>query len=133
VALVVANWYPERFGFRVITMEQPPKLPVNNEQPSSPPDGGGLPTAARFLLGLAAGSVISLAVWPWWWRSANQNSNNGNFVYVIVAVPAAKVVAAVICFYFPRWRPFAAGLLVSLAVGFLIFFGACAVNLKLNV
>src|SRR5580692_12049378 len=110
-------------------MEQPPKSPLDYGQPGSPPDGRGLSTAARFFMGLVAGSLVSLAVWPWWWRDANQNNNNGNFVYFIVAVPAAKVVVSVVCFYFPRWRPFAAGLLVSLGVGFLIFFGACAANL----
>jgi len=105
-------------------MDQPPPLRPDC-QGRQPKDQGGLPTAAKFFIGLIGGSILSGIVWPWWFKSATQ-SNHGYGVYLLIAVPAAKVVGSTICFYVPRWRAFGSGLTASIAVGFLIFFGTCA-------
>jgi len=99
-------------------MEQPSKTPPDHGQPGSP---------HRFISGLLVGSMVSACVWVVWWSLANQTINDG---WVLIALPVAKVAACILCLCFPRWRAVGAGLLVSIAVGFLIFFGICALNLK---
>ena len=77
------------------------------------------------LIGLVAGSVASLIFWPTAWNSGNP----------IVLLPwlfvLAKLVVATVLFWFGDTRAIGAGLLVSLIIGFMIFFGVCAANFKI--
>ena len=80
----------------------------------------------RVILGTLVGGLISGITWPWLLRS--QASNLG--MYILIGVPLLKVTTAACIIAFPRMRGFGIGLLISLPLGFLIFFGACAANFK---
>ena len=110
-------------------MAELPPEPLEYRGAGSGGPGDGPSPKALFLYGLLAGSLVSGAVWPWWWHLANANNPpNGNWMMLLVAIPATKVLIAIVCFFYPRWRALSAGLLTSIAVGFLIFFGLCAIN-----
>jgi hypothetical protein len=81
----------------------------------------------RFFAGMILGTVISGMVWP---AGFNLMANRGLGLAMFI-VPFAKIVAITVALGRREWRSFGLGLLVSIAVGFLIFFGACASNLKL--
>jgi hypothetical protein len=105
--------------------QHPPPLDYARPGGTPPPIPSG--GAGRFLLlGLAAGSVVSAITWILGWN-ALVNRGNGAALFI---VPGIKVLAAIVllCFRAPQYRPgrfFGLGLLLSIAVGFLIFFGSC--------
>lgn len=78
----------------------------------------------RFVIGLVAGSVASLIFWPAVWNSS------GGPVFILWFI-LAKLGAVAILFCFDGKREIGAGLLVSLLIGFMIFFGVCAANFKI--
>ncbi len=109
-------------------MEQPPPLPIDYGTPRRPDKPlRWRPTGLLFLMGLICGSIFSGAVWPFTWHYIDSGAGS----WLMVAVPAVKLVAAVTCMCFPRWRPLGAGIFISMIVGFMIFFGVCASNFKI--
>ena len=48
----------------------------------------------------------------------------------LLVVPGAKVVGTIVSMFFPGWRAFGAGLLSSIALGVLIFFGSCVYHFR---
>jgi len=106
-------------------MEQSPQIPLNYQ----PAGGQGSPSAPRFVTGLVTGSLVSGVIWPLWWLSPDQ-INQGNWAWLLLAVPGAKFLGTIVCLFYPRWRTFGAGLLASIGIGFLIFFGLCAADLS---
>ena len=123
---------------------QPPPLPPplpptdpSNPVPIAPLAYGGRPplittrpvgsAALRFLAGLGAGAAVSLIIWGLGWNALEGNSNGFTAIFI---VPGLKLLAAVVCMFFRGWRAFGAGLLVSIGVGAMIFFGSCMYHYK---
>jgi hypothetical protein len=109
-------------------MEQPPQPPLDYRPPPTP----GPPVAHPFFLGLIIGSVISAIAWTLLWSSVGQDMPN-NRIWIIFAIPSLKLIFAMVCLLDARWKRFGAGLLTSIAIGFLIFFGLCANNVMHNI
>lgn len=112
--------------------EQDPihKLDYLNPKPSNdgpPPSSSG----RRFLLGLGVGVAASAVIWfsifPF--IDTNPQSPTGFLVYSLLVVPMAKTFLAMILLNLPAWRSCGIGLLLSIPVGALLFFGACAMNI----
>jgi hypothetical protein len=120
-------------------MEQPPQLPPHRpplppNQPAAlgyqpvgmmPPAPSGRRFLWLFLIGALGGAAVSAVAWIAGW-----NLINGNAGFVVFVVPALKLAAAIPLLCFRRWRGLGAGLMVSIALGFLIFFGTCMTHLK---
>ena len=84
----------------------------------------------RFIFGLITGTAVSGIVWP-----VLLNAHGGSqqmAMIVLCGVPLAKITAACVIIAFPKMRGFGIGLLVSLPLGFLIFFGVCAASIDLG-
>jgi hypothetical protein len=79
----------------------------------------------QFLLALAIGTAASAFTWIVAWGSLAG-------VYFMVLVPLAKLFIGIELRRRPPWKGFGAGLLASLAVGFLIFFSVCAANFRIQ-
>ena len=116
--------------------DQPPPLPRQQSQPPSVPvmpigyrghGGSDAPRERplRMLWGFLAGSGISTLAWVGGWQPLVAN-DSGAALWI---VPAVKFLAAVVFLFVPGWRLFGAGLLVSIAMGFLIFFVTCLAHL----
>src|SRR3954470_14782259 len=73
----------------------------------------------KFILGLGAGVVASLLVWKF---KLGGGSEIPTRIYVLLA---CKIGGAVLLTFFPRWRPVATGLLISLFAGVMIFLFTC--------
>jgi hypothetical protein len=48
----------------------------------------------------------------------------------MVGVPGCKIVVGGVLLFIPRWRVLGAGVLLSLALGVLIFFGSCFAHMQ---
>jgi hypothetical protein len=96
----------------------PPSHIDYRPQPEPPPPG-----RSQRIQGLVAGSLLSLIVWPLAWKFGQQGAT---LAYIIIGMIALKVVASTACMVSPRWRPMGSGVLASMGVGFLIFFGTCS-------
>jgi hypothetical protein len=105
----------------------PPPIPVNYQSPMTPPPRRGWSTGMQMLAGLGLGTLVSLIIWVGGWRYINE----GKGVSLIVIVPLVKLIAGVTFLCFRGWRGFGGGILLSIALGFLIFFVTCAANLKI--
>jgi hypothetical protein len=105
---------------------QPPPLPINYRSPQDREPGSGGRTAAKFFGALIGGSALSAIAWIGGWNFIDK----GNGAFLIGVVPGLKLAASIPLFCFRGYRAYAAGLLTSLAVGFLIFFCTCATHLK---
>jgi hypothetical protein len=81
----------------------------------------------RFFSGLALGTAMSAVVWI---AGFDRLVNHGSGLALFL-VPGVKLAAGICGLCLRGWRSFGAGILVSIALGFLIFFGVCATNLKL--
>src|SRR5437764_11808720 len=81
------------------------------------------PPRTQRMQGLVAGSLLSLIVWPLAWKFGQ---NGSTMLYVVVAMITIKIVTASVCLASPRRRPMGSGILASMGVGFLIFFGTCS-------
>src|SRR6478735_8938322 len=101
--------------------QQPPRPPLDYSDgrfPPPPPD----PQRRRqlYVTALVTGSLVSLVVWP-----AVAHSQGSWALYAILALPLIKLIAGVVFAVMPEWRTLGAGILTSIGVGFLIFFGTC--------
>lgn len=101
-------------------MSQPPLIPPYSPGPGSSSRTGGL------LVGLVAGAAVSLVVWGVAWHATVESSHGPVW---LIAIPLLKLVVAAALLAFARTRRVGAGLLISLALGFLIFFGSCFAHL----
>jgi hypothetical protein len=63
------------------------------------------------------GSGASAILWPLAFNSVR------DVVGLLLLVGLAKFLAGFVCVLLPDWRAFGAGLLTSLPIGFMIFFG----------
>ena len=77
-------------------------------------------------LGLGFGAVISVLVWGAGWDALDAHGMGA----ALLIVPAVKLVAAIVLMCFARYRGLGAGLLISICLGGLIFFGNCVAHLK---
>jgi hypothetical protein len=108
--------------------EQQPPIPLDyrNRKLPNRPSGSGWSTAAKFFAGFVSGCLISGVVWPLGWHYITEGQGG----WLGYAVPVVKISAAIAFLSTRDWRAAGAGVLVSLAVGFMIFFGTCAANFK---
>src|SRR5258706_8475332 len=107
--------------------DQPPPLPPQPlEYQGNAPSGKRGHTAQIFFLAMIAGTAVSAAIW---FTAFDPLVNHGSG-WALVIVPAVKVVASIPLFFYPRLRAFAAGLLVSIPMGALMFFGSCMANFR---
>jgi len=80
---------------------------------------------AALALGICIGGALSVAVWIPFWRASNPSP------IFLAVVPILKVLAAIALIAASRRLRFVGiGLLLSIPLGALIFFGACMGNLK---
>jgi hypothetical protein len=78
------------------------------------------------LTGLGLGTLVSVIVWVGGWKYVENSGAN-----LLVLVPATKLIVGVVLLCIRGWRGFGGGILLSIAIGFLIFFGACAAHFQL--
>lgn len=101
---------------------QPPPIDYHRPDPRSPMGPG-----AKFLIALVIGTLASGAVHSWVWLGPGKDSSSPP--YVIGALVILKIAFSLGGMFSRQWRA-AAGLLVSLVTGFMIFFGLCAANFR---
>ena len=107
-------------------MSQFPIEPLNYSSPlGRPPPPAGPPGhgVRLFFLGLGAGTLVSLVAWGLGWRYVER----GPAEVLVWLIPVAGV--TLLCLR--GRRLLGAGILCSIAIGFLIFFVQCAANLRL--
>ena len=97
---------------------QPPAAPVT---PPPLPRRPGSFDVRQFIRGIVVGTALSAVVWIFAWKAMEKVDN----IFMILALPLAKLIAATWLMFVPPWRAFGVGIYVSLALGFLIFFGRC--------
>jgi hypothetical protein len=105
----------------------PPRVPLNYQQPYYAPLRP--PTrypVRKFLGGMAAGTLLSAILWPF-----SFSANRGDAIFSLVIVVLFLKLGAGISFLCMRpYRMIGGGIMTSVALGFLIFFGVCATNIK---
>ena len=101
-------------------MTQPPSVPPYRRTP-----GDGRPQRG-LLIGLVAGAAVSAIVWGAAWHPIMEGGHYGTW---LVAIPLGKIIVAGALLASPRTRTAAAGVFISLTLGFLIFFGSCFAHL----
>ena len=101
-------------------MTQRPVIP-----PYAPRPGNGPPISGVWI-GLAAGAAISAVVWGVAWHPIMDGPHGMTW---LIAIPLAKLVIAVLLTGFAETRTVGAGLLLSIGLGILIFFGSCFAHL----
>jgi hypothetical protein len=112
--------------------EQPPNVPEqpNNLDYRAPGDEPRNVGKTRVWQGVLAGLLLS----AFWWFSGINNYFHQRLGYGIlggmVLLLLLKIVASIVAISFPRWRRFGVGLLLSIGLVVLIFFGTCAVILS---
>lgn len=83
----------------------------------------------RFWLALLGGGAVSAIFWIAGWTALEKLQ----YAPAVVAiVPAAKFLVGLPMMFNPRRKPIGIGLLVSIPLGALIFFGSCLANIKLD-
>lgn len=82
--------------------------------------------AQKFFLALLLGLALSFFVWWFGWDYFDR----GHGTYLIFLVPGVKILPATGMLFYRRWRPFAAGLLLSVALGGLILIGSCFAHFR---
>lgn len=104
-------------------MSQPPPLDYRNP----PVPGPREPFARQFLIGLGCGSLVSLILWCGGWDALMRTEKRFATVGVLTlaAVPLIKLVFGIGMIVRRTYKGAGAGLITSIAVGALIFFGAC--------
>lgn len=101
-------------------MSQPLPIP-----PYSRPPGDRRPIVGLWV-GLIAGAAVSVIVWVAAWRPIMEGRHP---IAWPIAIPMAKMLVAAILMGFARTRIAGAGVLISVSVGLLIFFGSCFAHL----
>jgi hypothetical protein len=94
-----------------------------------PRDRGKRGDGAKFLYGVLAGTALSTITYLLAWGSDGRGDRAMGAAIILLAV---KAIAAFIAFFIPGMRTFAGGVLLSIAFGFLVFFGLCAANFKIH-
>jgi len=107
-----------------VTEGLPPKL--NYSTPGTEAPVPLYHPVRRFFVAIIIGCIISGVVWGLGWHYFDQ----GGGAYLIFLIPGIKIVAAIALLFYRQWRTFAAGLLVSVALGALIWMAACFANFK---
>jgi hypothetical protein len=112
-----------------IPPQNPPPLgPLNYQQPHfvPRPPPARYPVA-KFLGGMGAGTLFSAILWPLTFDPRGDSL----FAWIIVML-LIKISAGVTFLCMRPYRMLGGGILTSLALGFLIFFGVCANNINLH-
>jgi hypothetical protein len=73
------------------------------------------------MAGLLIGVAVSALVWGLLWNHMSSP--------LAIGLIVGKLAVAFVCLMVRYWRPFGQGMIVSVAVGCLIFFGRCAMSL----
>ncbi|MDB5334348.1 MAG: hypothetical protein JWP03_5499 [Phycisphaerales bacterium] len=81
-----------------------------------------------FFGGLLLGTLVSVVAWGCQFSGFGIPGLGSS----ILLLPGLKLGAGVVGLCMPRWRKFGAGILVSIALGILIFFGMCAFRVATN-
>jgi hypothetical protein len=105
-------------------MTQPPSLDYAHGP--NPPRGNPW---RQFWVGLIIGTALSAIVWITSFSLGN-TAGSQNFIFFLIALIPIKIVVAIILLCFRNWRSVGGGLLASIALGGLIFFGVCATALS---
>ena len=84
------------------------------------PEGPG--PRRQLMAGLLIGVTASAVVWGLLW-------NNSVLLVALLFLIGAKLGVAAVCLAMRDHRPFGQGVMLSMAVGGLIFFGRCAMSL----
>jgi hypothetical protein len=106
---------------------EPPPLNYQSPMTPQPPRGGGLSTGLQMLAGLGAGALISFIIWMGGWKYVE----SGAGASAILFVPVVKLITGVTLLCVRGLRGYGGGILLSIALGSLIFFFTCAANLKI--
>jgi hypothetical protein len=104
-------------------MEQKPPTNFEPSPLPPPPDGEKLVAIVGFILALVFGSSVSGLLWHWVWTGAHEPKTLLEISFTVVI---AKFAMAAFFLNIPRGRAAGIGLLVSVAVGFMIFFSNCS-------
>jgi hypothetical protein len=102
---------------------RPDPAPTRIEYQASRGRGGLTPeanTVLKFAAGFGVGIAASILVWY-----VGILPHSTNAFTVAYRVLGTKIVVAIVLMFVPNWRSFAAGLLLSVGVGSLIFFVTC--------
>ena len=100
-------------------MTQPPPIPPY-AQPEHRPLLG-------FFIGLVAGALVSFVLWGIAWHPIVDSPHG---VAWLIAIPLLKFISAIALMFSARTRAAAVGLLISIGLGFLIFFGSCFAHIN---
>ena len=110
-------------------MDQPPphRLEYQRAGPRRPRPNNKprLPQPRNFFAGLGAGALVSLTIWFFNWDRFGQT---GTAIWIVVI---CKFVASCVLLAFPKTYMFGMGMLLSIPIGALIFFGSCATHFRL--
>ena len=105
-----------------------PNAQSPNQPPPVPPMRNRVPTPSRpgrkvllFFVGLVVGACVSALIWIAGWQ--HLKIDGGSFAVAIVVVPILKLGIGLFLVFVPRWRTLGAGILVSIALGALMFGG----------
>jgi hypothetical protein len=112
--------------------DRPPPLPPQVLPYSPPYVQVPIPAAVslrRFFLGLGAGVAVSAVVWILGWKPLTGVGGGAGMVVALLLIPGSKLAGGIVCLCLRPWRMMGAGILVSIALGALIFFGVCAMHL----
>jgi len=81
----------------------------------------------RFFLGILLGTGVSGIAY---FGGMSLFNDNGDTIFMVcLSILAIKFIAFITCMFLSGWRTFGMGLLVSIALGFMIFFGVCTMSL----
>jgi len=111
-------------------MSETPPQPLPYRRPDrlpQPPDPES--TWQRFVAGIGIGTAVSAVLWIGGLASRRYVPASVIFGLGSVVVPGTKFVVGLSLLSNPPWRRFGAGLLVSMAVGFMILCGVCWVGM----
>src|SRR5256885_2234228 len=117
-------------------MSQYPYPPPHGSMlPYQSPGGYQRPSTGRpvlqFFGGLGAGTLLSLIAWALGFGAVNSASDGGTvLVAMLFLVPTAKLATGITFLCLRPYRLLGGGIMASLAIGALIFFGMCANAVK---
>ena len=111
-------------------MSEPPPLDyASSRSPDNKPVVDESLVMRRFLLGLGIGIAVSAIVWFSIWKLAPRGTGASAAVIAAYILVGAKVVSAIVFLCLRGWRGLGLGILCSMPLGFLMFFGACAATM----
>src|SRR4051812_23319865 len=99
--------------------QQPPPIDYSRPRPVEP-----LPhvnRAKRYFLAVLIGTAVSGLAWALGFHASNPSGNG--IVALMVILPGIKLLTGITLLCFRGWRSAGAGVITSIALGFLIFFG----------